>query len=46
MLSNKEIVCPNNLLNVAKKKKDVTAAIVNAGRPLPMHSALEAVKEN
>ena len=23
MLSNKEIVCPDNLLNVAKKKKDV-----------------------
>ena len=46
MLSNKEIVCPDNLLNVAKKKKDVTAGIVNAGRPLPMHSALEAVKEN
>ena len=46
MLSNKEIVCPDNLLNVAKKKKDVTAGIVNAGKPLPMHSALEAVKEN
>ena len=46
MLSNKEIVCPDNLLKVAKKKKDVTAGIVNAGKPLPMHSALEAVKEN
>ena len=46
MLSNKEIVCPNNLLLVAKKKKDVTAGIVNAGKPLPMHSAMEAVKEN
>ena len=46
MLSNKEIVCPNNLLNVAKKKKDVTAGIVNAGKPLPMHSAMEAVKKN
>ena len=46
MLSNKEIVCPNNLLEVAKKKKDVTAAIVNAGKSLPMHSAMEAVKEN
>ena len=46
MLSNKEIICPNNLLLVAKKKKDVTAGIVNAGKPLPMHSAMEAVKEN
>ena len=46
MLSNKEIVCPNNLLKFAKKKKDVTAGIVNAGKPLPMHSAMEAVKEN
>ena len=46
MLSNKEIVCPDNLLNYAKKKKDITAAIVNAGKPLPMHSAMEAVKKN
>jgi phosphate acetyltransferase len=46
MLSNKEIVCPDNLLLVAKKKRDVTAGIVNAGKPLPMHSVMEAVKEN
>ena len=46
MLSNKEIICPENLLRVAKNKKDVTAGIVNAGKPLPMHSAMEAVKEN
>ena len=46
MLSNKEIICPDNLLNFAKKKKDVTAGIVNAGKTLPMHSAMEAVKEN
>ena len=46
MLSNKEIVCPDNLLKVAKKKKDVSVGIVNAGKPLPMHSAMEAVKEN
>ena len=38
MLSNKEIVCPNNLLDVAHKKKGVKAAIVNAGLPLPMLS--------
>ena len=46
MLSNKEIVCPDNLLNVAHKKKGVPAAIVNAGKPLPMLSAMDAVNEN
>ena len=38
MLSNKEIICPDNLLNVAHKKKGVKAGIVNAGKPLPMQS--------
>jgi phosphotransacetylase len=46
MLSNKEIVCPNNLLDVAHKKKEVKAAIVNAGLPLPMISVQDAVNEN
>ena len=46
MLSNKEIICPNNLLDVAHKKKGVKAAIVNAGMPLPMLSVQDAVKEN
>ena len=46
MLSNKEIVCPNNLLDVAHKKKVVKAAIVNAGMPLPMLSVHDAVNEN
>ncbi|NQW07037.1 MAG: bifunctional enoyl-CoA hydratase/phosphate acetyltransferase [Candidatus Pelagibacter sp.] len=46
MLSNKEIVCPNNLLDHAHKKKGVHAAIVNAGLPLPMLSVQDAVKEN
>ena len=46
MLSNKEIVCPDNLLNVAHKKRGVKAAIVNAGKPLPMISAMDAVNEN
>ena len=46
MLSNKEIVCPNNLLDVAHKKKVVKAAIVNAGKPLPMLSVQDAVNEN
>jgi len=46
MLSNKEIVCPNNLLDYAHQKKGVKAAIVNAGKPLPMLSVQDAVKEN
>ena len=46
MLSNKEIVCPDNLLNVAHKKKGVPAAIVNAGKPLPMLSVMDAVNKN
>ena len=46
MLSNKEIVCPDNLLNVAHKKRGVKAAIVNAGKPLPMLSIQDAVNEN
>ena len=46
MLSNKEIVCPNNLLDVAHKKKSVKAAIVNAGLPLPLLSVQDAVNEN
>ena len=45
MLSDKQIECPNNLLKVAKDKKNIVAAIVNAGKPLPIHSAMEAVKE-
>ena len=46
MLSDKEIVCPNNLLNVVNNKKGVKAGIVNAGKPLPMISAMDAVKES
>ena len=46
MLSDKEIICPNNLLDVAHKKKAVPAGIVNAGKMLPMLSVVDAVKEN
>ena len=46
MLSNKEIICPNNLLEVANKKKGVKVAVVNAGKPLPMLSVQDAVNEN
>ena len=45
MLSDKEIICPNNLLDAAHKKKGVSAGIVNAGKPLPMHSVMNAVSE-
>ena len=45
MISDKETVCPNNLLDVAHTKKGVTAGIVNAGKPLPMLSVMDAVKE-
>ena len=46
MISNKEILCPNNLLDHAHKKKGVKVAVVNAGKPLPMLSAQDAVNEN
>jgi len=46
MLSNKEIICPNNLLDHAHNKKGVKVGIVNAGKHLPMLSAQDAVNEN
>ena len=46
MLSDKEIICPNNLLNAAHKKKGVVVGIVNAGKPLPMLSVMDAVNED
>ena len=46
MLSNKKIVCPNNLINVAKKTGIVEAAIVNAGEIFPMESVHKAVQHN
>ena len=46
MLSDKEIVCPHNLLDVAHQKKGVSAAIVNAGKLLVLQSTMDAVNEN
>ena len=46
MLSNKEIIVPSNLMNAALRNKGVKAGIVNAGKPLPMLSVQDAVKEN
>ena len=45
MLSDKSTVCPLNLLDIAHKKRGVKAAIVNAGKTLPMLSVMDAVKE-
>ena len=45
MLSDKKVVCPINLLEKASTKKGIKAAIVNAGKPLPMISVLDAVNE-
>ena len=46
MLSNKKIICPNNLINVAKKKGIIDSAIVNAGEIFPMESVHKAVQHN
>ena len=46
MLSSKKIICPNNLISVAKKKGTIDAAIVNAGEIFPMESVHKAVQHN
>ena len=46
MLSNKKIICPINLINIAKKKGTIDAAIVNAGEIFPMESVQKAVQNN
>ena len=46
MLSNKKIICPNNLINLAKKKGTIDSAIVNAGEIFPMESVHKAVQHN
>ena len=46
MLSEKSTVCPINLLDIAHQKRGVKAAIVNAGKTLPMLSVMDAVEEN
>ena len=45
MLSDKSTDCPNNLLDIAQQKRGIKAAIVNAGKELPMLSVIDAVKE-
>ena len=46
MLSNKKIICPNNLINIAKRVGTVDSAIVNAGEIFPMESVHKAVQHN
>ena len=46
MLSNKKIICPNNLIVRAKKRGLVDAAIINAGEMFPMESVYKAVQNN
>ena len=46
MLSDKEIICPNNLLDFAHQKKGISAGIVNAGKSITMMSVMDAVNEN
>ena len=45
MLSDKSTVCPFNLLDIAHQKRGAKAAIVNAGKKLPMLSIMDCVKE-
>jgi len=46
MISSKEIICPNNLLELAKKKGPVKAVIVNAGKKVSILSTKQAVEAN
>ena len=44
MLSNKKIICPDNLLKLGKKRGPVKAVIVNAGKSVTIESAKQAVE--
>ena len=46
MLSNKKIICPNNLVDRAKQRGLIDAAIINAGEMFPMESVYKAVQNN
>ncbi len=45
MLSKKEIICPENLLKIAKTKGPVKVVIVNAGKSVSIESTKQAVDE-
>ena len=46
MLSEKEIICPEKLLKIAKEKGPVKAVIVNAVKEVAVVSAKQAVEAN
>ena len=46
MLSKKDIICPENLLKIAKTKGPAKAVIVNAVKPVSIESAKQAVDAN
>jgi len=46
MLSKKKVVCPDNLLKIAKNKGPVETVIVNAGKKVALESAKQAVEAN
>ena len=46
MLSKKKIVCPDNLIQIAKKRGPVEAVIVNAGKKVALESAKQATEMN
>ena len=45
MLSNKEIVCPEQLIRLAKTKGPTKVVIVNAGKAVTIESTKQAVEE-
>ena len=45
MLSNKKIICPENLLKIAKTKGPIKAVVVNAGKAVSIESTKQAVDE-
>ena len=45
MLSKKEIICPEQLLRLAKAKGPVKAVIANAGKAVSIESTKQAVDE-
>ena len=46
MLSKNKIICPDNLLKIAKKKGPIKAVIVNAGKKVAIESSRLAVESN
>ena len=45
MLSNKEIICPEQLIKLAKTKGPIKVVIVNAGKAVSIESSKQAVEE-